>query len=59
MLEKTKLGYVGNMSEISISVDEIWLNVDEIWFTMDGLWSNTDDFSLLWMKQEEGGVFKG
>ena len=52
MLEKTKLGYVGNMSEISISVDEIW-------FTMDGLWSNTDDFSLLWMKQEEGGVFKG
>jgi hypothetical protein len=43
--KKTKLGYVGNMSEISI--------------TVDGLWSNMDELSLLWMKQEKGGVFKG
>jgi hypothetical protein len=43
--KKTKLGYIGNMSEISI--------------TVDGLWSNMDELSLLWMKQEKRRCFQG
>ena len=36
-------GFVGNMNEISISMDKIWSNVDGLRFDVDGLWFSVDE----------------